>query len=505
MHALRLQCHDLDVEVLSICDRNITFTVIFPIGVINLRSLEENAEILSDFGLTVNQAKVYIVTAQLGLASVSQVAKFSQVRREDVYRILPKLEKMGLVERLLGKPIKLRALPVEEAFHFLIEREQEIANERMSTLMAKRDAFLKHFRPFGMEPNEGVHFAIISGREGILTKELALIKRAKNAISIVTSGEKLVQLFHNFGESLRKAMNKGVAIRIILNVTEHDDSILQTMKEYESVRIPINLKYTDQRSTHYIIVDYNQAIVATSTAATLRETACLWTDDNSFVGLLQKSFEGLWHASVELKTIETEAVAEKLIHVLEDLRPTNHTIIMYKTPEAKYTVLFNYVKLGLENREAAAYISSEQSPSQVREAMKRFGIDAGKYEKTGALRILEGCDFYVIDGKFDAALTINKLSKMYHEALARGFKGYRIAGEMAYFFEHKLAKELVEYERAVHRVFPIPIIGVCAYNSDQVLEVSNPMDLYNELLKAHGTVLFSGLSKRLGKIEIRKA
>jgi hypothetical protein len=84
------------------------------------------------------------------------------------------------------------------------------------------------------------------------------------------------------------------------------------VKEYKSARVPINLKYTDQRSTHYIIVDYNQAIVATSTAPTIRETAFLWTDDNSFVGLLQKSFEGLWHASVELKAVETEGVAEKL-------------------------------------------------------------------------------------------------------------------------------------------------------------------------------------------------
>jgi len=97
---------------------------------------------------------------------------------------------MGLVEKLLGKPTKMRALPVEEAFHVLIEREQEIANERISTLMAKKDAFLKHYKPFRMETKEEAHFAIISGRGGVMTKELAMVKRAKNAISIVTSREK---------------------------------------------------------------------------------------------------------------------------------------------------------------------------------------------------------------------------------------------------------------------------------------------------------------------------
>jgi len=471
-----------------------------------LWSLEENAENLSDFGLTPTQAKVYLAIAQLGLASVSKVSKVAQVRREDVYRMMPKLEKMGLIEKILNKPTKMRALPMEEAFHVLIEREKEIAKERMSTLVAKRDAFLKHYKPFRMETkSEEAHFTIISGRGGVMTKELAMVKRAKNAISIVTSRDKFIQFFHNYDEALKKATNKGIKVRMILNVTEHDDSIVETLKEYESARAPINLKYTDQRSTHYMVVDYNEALLATSIEPTLRETAYLWTDESSLVGLLQKSFEGLWHASVELRTIETEAILEKLTHVLEDLRPTNHIIIMYETPEAKYNILFNYLKLGLENGEAVAYICSADGSSQIRDFMKRFGIDVEKYEKTGALRVLGYDDFYIIDGKFNPTTTMKLINTMYNEASAKGFKGYRIAGEMACFFERKLTKELVEYERTLHRVFDIPIIGVCAYDANMVIKASNPIDLYNELLKAHGIVLFSGMSKELGKIEIRKA
>ena len=60
-------------------------------------SLDENATILSDFGLTHNQAKVYIAVVQLGIASVSQVSKISKVRREGIYKTLPKLEKMGSI------------------------------------------------------------------------------------------------------------------------------------------------------------------------------------------------------------------------------------------------------------------------------------------------------------------------------------------------------------------------------------------------------------------------
>jgi sugar-specific transcriptional regulator TrmB len=54
------------------------------------------------------------------------------VRREDVYRLLPKLEKRGLIEKLLGTPTKIRATPIKEAIAILIKREEEKASERVT-------------------------------------------------------------------------------------------------------------------------------------------------------------------------------------------------------------------------------------------------------------------------------------------------------------------------------------------------------------------------------------
>jgi sugar-specific transcriptional regulator TrmB len=471
-----------------------------------LLSLNENADMLSSFGLTHNQAKVYLAIARLGIASVSQVSKVSKVRREDVYRIMPKLEKMGLIEKILGKPTKIRAISVEDALSFLIKREQDIANKKVSALMFKKDKFLEHFKAYNMKPiSEEPHFALISQREGIINKELTMVKNAEREIDVITSRDKFLHIFTVYSEPFKEAIRRGVRVRMILNVTEHEDSILRIIEEYKSFRASLDLKYTDHQSGHYVIMDYKEALVATSTEPTIGENPYLWTDDGNLVGLLQKNFEGIWHASVDVKTIETEAVAEKLTHFLEDLRPTNHVIFLYESSEAKYNVLFNYLKVGLENGEAAVYIASEEDPSQIREAMKRFGIDVEKYEKRGALRILGYNDFYIIEGKFNMPTTIGLINKMYNEALTKGFNGWRVTGEMACFFEHNLIEELVEYERALHRVLDIPIIGVCAYNTNTVIKASNPMDLYNELLKAHGKVLFSGLDNKLGKIEIRKA
>jgi len=71
-------------------------------------SNDEDTVLLIGLGLSLNQARVYLAILQLQ-KTAGQIAKFSKVRREDVYRILPTLEKMGLIERWLGKPTEIRA------------------------------------------------------------------------------------------------------------------------------------------------------------------------------------------------------------------------------------------------------------------------------------------------------------------------------------------------------------------------------------------------------------
>ena len=99
-----------------------------------MMSLEEEATKLADFGFTYNQAKIYASIAKLHSASVSAISKMANVRREHIYRTIPKLEKMGLIEKSLGTPSKIKAIPLEEAFSFLIKQRQDEANRKLSAL-----------------------------------------------------------------------------------------------------------------------------------------------------------------------------------------------------------------------------------------------------------------------------------------------------------------------------------------------------------------------------------
>jgi len=466
---------------------------------------EKNVEILTDFGLTGNQAKVYLAAARLRLASVGQISKVSKVRREDVYRILPKLEKMGLVERLLGKPTKIRATPAEEALSILIKHEEDTARKRVSALKTKTKTFLKHFTPAPrLELKETTSFTLLAKRENIMSKTMAIMKKAEKNIDIVCSRTKLMQLIHELSEQINEAAKKDVKIRIVSEMPEPSDSIPRIIEEQTSPGISLDLRYTDLHSGHYMIVDFKEALIATTTAGNLAQNPLLWTNSDSLVGVFQKDFENLWHNAISWKHIETTAVPEKVIGFMEQLRPTNHAIFVYDNPEAKHNVLFNYLKVGLDNGEAGLYVASDEKPSQIREAMRQFGINVEKYEKTGALRILGYEDIYIIDGKFSLTTTIGLWNKFYNEALKNGFKGLRVTGETACFFEHNLIKELLEYEKALHKVMDIPMIAICAYNARLLNRTADPINIYSEFTRAHGTVLFTGMDNELGRMEIRK-
>jgi sugar-specific transcriptional regulator TrmB len=471
-----------------------------------LSPVEKVAEILSDFGLTHNQAKVYIATAQLGLASVGQISKLSKVRREDVYRVLPKLEKRGLIEKLLGTPTKIRATPIKEAIAILIKREEEKASERVTQLKVKTKEFLRKFDTNSLKPaiaTEEANFALISQRDGILTKTLNIIENSKKELDLTCSTTKLMQFIHTFSDQLRKAIKKGVKIRIIAEAPESGSSLPRILEEQLAPGNSADLKYTNLTTAHYLLSDFAQAFVATTIEGNMADNPCLWTDNKSLVSLLQGNFENLWQSSLDWKNIPTDAVPEKLTAILEQLKTSNHVILVYDSPEAKRDVLFSYLKMGLENGEAGIYVASDETPSEIRKAIRQFDRKMKKYEETGALRILGYEDVYIINGKFNPKTTINLWKKLQEESKAKGFPVMRVTGEMACFLKHNLTEELLNYERQLHRTLELPIIAICAYDAKMLNKKRDPINLYTELVRMHSKILFTDMENKIRKIEIR--
>lgn len=470
-----------------------------------MTSLIQLAEELSNYGITFNQAKVYITTAKLVVASVSQISKESNVPREEVYRMLPKLQNLGLVEKTLERPMRIKATNIESVISVLINHKKDKVLQKIHKLEAKKEQILEDFRGLRMElkPKEATHFTVITQRHAIIQKLVSMIVDAKEIATISISRDELIHLSNNYSLQIRKALNRNVEFRILLENSEYDDTINDLTRGFETYGA-FTIRFVDRQQSNYFLVDYKEALVSTSREYIgVGNGAYLWTDNNHLVGLIRENFEVLWLTSQHAEAVKMEDEHEKLRRYLRTLQPSEHMLFIYRSLESKHNVLCNYLKVGLERGEAVVYVSSEDSFRQVRDVLMRFGVDVEKNEKIGALKILGFDEFYIVDGKFRLSNTTDLIEQIYNDAVEKGFSGCRVFGEMSCFYQHNLNNELIEYEKALHRILDVPIIGMCAYNADIFDKCDSAAEEYKELLKAHSKVLFMGLDKHLDKFEIR--
>jgi len=141
-------------------------------------SNEENTDLLLGLGLSLNQARIYLAILKLEKTTVGQVAQFSKVRREDVYRIMPSLEKMGLIEKLMGKPAVFRATPISDALSFLVAEEKAKSDDRLKGMRTRvQKLSLKDWK----QPilGEDSIYILIAEKKAILAKTSELIRNSK--------------------------------------------------------------------------------------------------------------------------------------------------------------------------------------------------------------------------------------------------------------------------------------------------------------------------------------
>ena len=278
--------------------------------------LEEDANKLSSFGFTYNQAKTYAAIARLHVASVGNISRMAKVRREHVYRTLPKLEKMGLIERVLGTPEKIKAIPVEDAFSLLIKKQQEEAQKKISSLNAEAEAFMERLKQRDCtstpEENES-QFSLVSEKDAIMSKTAALIGNAKKEIGIAASRKKLAKFLFFFSDLLKKSTKKGVHINLLTEMPQEDDTLPRFIEEQISPGKSLELKYASELSTHYLIADNKEMVVDTSTEADFAESPCLCTNNSSLLALTQKSFTDAWRTSINWTKTGSAATSNKMI------------------------------------------------------------------------------------------------------------------------------------------------------------------------------------------------
>ena len=253
---------------------------------------DENTDLLLGLGLSLNQARVYLAILKLERTAVGQIAKFSKVRREDVYRILPTLEKMGLIERLMGKPVEIRATPISDALTFLVAEEKTKSDDRLTGMRSRVQTLsLKDWKqPL---PGEESIYILIAEKKAILAKTSGLIRNSRKEVALIADKGRIIPVLSQLSDEYKQAIKKGAQIRLLLE-GESPDGLLKEKVQKLIDGTSVHVKFHREPLNHFIMSDDKEALITGSKETGLGESPSLWTNNSNLIGVLRTSFESDW-------------------------------------------------------------------------------------------------------------------------------------------------------------------------------------------------------------------
>ncbi len=262
---------------------------------------DERIQILTDLGLTLLQAKIYLALSKTNKATIKTISKTANIARQDIYRIMPALQKLGLAQKVLTAPTMYKATPTKEGYCLLLQRKAQQHTE----LQTKTIALIRDLHGSNDEntPQEEESQFVITTSTALLAKMFAEKRRTvKASMDGILSWEGTKAAFTACFQDFRRAMKRGIRFRAITEEHEDDISvqrILQTLKEnplfeirYLPAPIPVNL----------CIYDGTDASIEIAMTP-LGFSDNLLSNNPHFVKIMVTYFESLWNKAMDAPEI----------------------------------------------------------------------------------------------------------------------------------------------------------------------------------------------------------
>ena len=278
---------------------------------------EDLVKELEIFGFTPNQAKVYLSIICAGSISVGKIAESSKLYRQDIYKIIPKLEKKGVITKTLGTPIVVRAIPVKKALKALVLKERISALERIERMEARLEEISnmvnEMYETRTPPEKEDTHFSLLTQENEIINRADILYEKAKTECKIAASIELVTIRGPNFHERFRKATNNGAKIRLLIEAPriERIESIVERVRPQSD---NFTAKFLISKSPKpFQIVDQEEVWVSTALKSESGTPCVLWSNGENIVETYSERFERLWNDKKARTILSSETAKEKVV------------------------------------------------------------------------------------------------------------------------------------------------------------------------------------------------
>lgn len=251
---------------------------------------------LQDYGLTRNEARVLVFLAKTGPSKASEVARSVQINRTETYRTIRNLQRRGLVEATLERPVRFQSVPFDKCLQVLIDERKA----RLRILEQHGENLRRQFEAVRVEPvaHEVERFQVVEGRISIEQRLQSLCAQArKSVLTVLSSAEVLRADTSGLFDMLSQGVRTGLRVRVITAITQSNLEVTEKLREMLEIR---HLDLKAKPIPRVSIIDDGEALFEITTADETQrasEEVALWINSRAFVRNLQAYFEEMWNSA----------------------------------------------------------------------------------------------------------------------------------------------------------------------------------------------------------------
>ena len=258
--------------------------------------LEKISDELVKFGLTKNQAKVFIYLGKYGSKTSPEVCKALKLPRTETYNVLNDLLNLGIITSEFNHPTKYSALPMNKAVLIMINDAQEKVN-KLSKKELEITKLWNNVPMFDSQSDDGKleKFQMLQGAPRINNKIKEMIKEAKEKIEIICTEKDLSRFYYS--GLLDLISTTSVDVKLVISPTQKIPRFIQSIDRSKIRLMPLDAK--DNQC--FIVKDSDQVLVFLRNADQPSKNAfAFWTDTTSLINSMKKLFEYSWQYSLPL-------------------------------------------------------------------------------------------------------------------------------------------------------------------------------------------------------------
>jgi sugar-specific transcriptional regulator TrmB len=255
---------------------------------------ETHVETLEKLGLTQLQAKIYLATLTLQRATAIKISTAANVARPDVYRIMPSLEELGLLRKIITTPTMYEATPLRNACQLLIQKKRD----HYTQIQRESEELIRQYTEKSYPQTPDIvddSFSIIASKELWHDKFSAIVRASQVSIYVIGEWTCLASLALNDPQIYLDPLQRGLAIKLITNKTT-DQRITDVWRDLDSRKFSnLEIQLIEERPPiNGMIFDRKTATMCVHSTSDSELTPNLWSDNSEFVKVMVGYFENLW-------------------------------------------------------------------------------------------------------------------------------------------------------------------------------------------------------------------